>query len=247
MKNKKKIIGIGDTHTRDIWKKVVEYHKDADKFVFFGDYEDPYYDPSEDEILSGVVDIIQFKKDNPDKVVLLIGNHDAHYIWRGEIEPCSRYDRFLAPTLQKLFNNNLDLFTFAYKVDNHLFTHAGVANSWLSPRLETLKLHGLNDDYSNIDVVLNKLNKTKEGRKIIHVVGYLRGGWNPSDVGGPTWADIEETRDDYITGIHQYVGHSKVHYINKITILNNGGSITYCDTLHKNGASLKYDVLQLEI
>ena len=37
-----KYILIGDIHGRTQWKKIVEKEKDADKFIFLGDYFDPY-------------------------------------------------------------------------------------------------------------------------------------------------------------------------------------------------------------
>ena len=38
------VILIGDIHGRTIWKQIVERHPDADHYVFFGDYFDPYED-----------------------------------------------------------------------------------------------------------------------------------------------------------------------------------------------------------
>lgn len=239
-----KTIAIGDVHGKDTWKQIIDWHKDADKIIFLGDYCDPYHYVSNDGLINNLLDIIQFKKDNIDKVVLLIGNHDAHYIW--EIMPCSRYNPHIRASLNKIFTDNLSLFTMAHQIDNHLFTHAGVSSDWLKPNLTYLKDNGLKDDCSNIGEIINILNQTDEGRDIVHLVGYLRGG-DDQDIGGPTWADIDETRDSYLPNIHQYVGHSKVQWINKIETLNNGGSITYCDTLSKSGFSLKYDVLQIDI
>ena len=38
----KKVIVLGDTHGRDIWKKIVEANPDADLFIFIGDYFDSF-------------------------------------------------------------------------------------------------------------------------------------------------------------------------------------------------------------
>ena len=37
-----KYIFIGDVHGRTNWKQIIDKEKDADKFIFFGDYFDPY-------------------------------------------------------------------------------------------------------------------------------------------------------------------------------------------------------------
>ena len=71
-----KYILIGDIHGRTSWKQIVEKEKDADKFIFFGDYFDPYdWTLTLDDLVNNFNDIVKFKLDNPDKVILLIGNH----------------------------------------------------------------------------------------------------------------------------------------------------------------------------
>ena len=68
-----KYILIGDIHGRTNWKQIVEKEKDADKFIFFGDYFDPYdWSLSLNEIVNNFNDILEFKNKNPNKVILLI-------------------------------------------------------------------------------------------------------------------------------------------------------------------------------
>jgi len=76
-----KILAIGDIHGRDFWKSPVKrYLKKVDKVVFLGDYFDPYEDEGVDYTFKGTMDnfneIVQLKRDNPDKVILLLGNHN---------------------------------------------------------------------------------------------------------------------------------------------------------------------------
>ena len=74
-----KLIAIGDIHGRDIWKQIVETEQ-PDTVVFVGDYFDSFNIPGIDQI-HNFKNIIQWKLDNPQcKVVLLIGNHDFHYM-----------------------------------------------------------------------------------------------------------------------------------------------------------------------
>jgi predicted phosphodiesterase len=76
-----KITIIGDTHGRSKWKNIVEKEKDADKIIFIGDYfdaKDGGY--SANRQIENFKEIVEFKRNNPDKVILLIGNHDFHYL-----------------------------------------------------------------------------------------------------------------------------------------------------------------------
>lgn len=63
------------------WRSAVQKYPDLPT-IFLGDYLDPYtyYDgilPS--EALEEFNDILHFKKQNSDRVTLLLGNHDVHY------------------------------------------------------------------------------------------------------------------------------------------------------------------------
>ena len=74
-----KLVAIGDIHGRDTWKQIVEQEQ-PDTVVFVGDYFDSYDIPGIDQI-HNFKNIIQWKLDNPQcKVVLLVGNHDFHYM-----------------------------------------------------------------------------------------------------------------------------------------------------------------------
>ena len=70
---------IPDIHGRSFWKKVVEEHfNEASKIIFLGDYLDPYIgweDITRKQAIANFDEIIKFKSDNNDKVVLLLGNH----------------------------------------------------------------------------------------------------------------------------------------------------------------------------
>ena len=121
-----KIIIIGDLHGRIIWKKIVEDNPDANLFIFMGDYFDSF-DIGTMEQMHNFRDIIAFRKDNPDKVITLLGNHDYHYT-SGCIGSYSGFDYSI------MFNMRLELddlikegvLIMAHQIGNYLFTHAGV-------------------------------------------------------------------------------------------------------------------------
>ena len=67
-----KVVIIGDVHGRDTWKKQVQ--EPADLYIFIGDYWDSFDIPFEIQ-KENFIEILEFYKENPDKVVLLSGNH----------------------------------------------------------------------------------------------------------------------------------------------------------------------------
>jgi hypothetical protein len=74
-----RILAIGDIHGRDSWKDIINDNV-FDKVVFLGDYFDSREEISGAKQLYNFKEILQFKKYNIDKVVLLVGNHEFHYL-----------------------------------------------------------------------------------------------------------------------------------------------------------------------
>jgi len=239
----KQIVIIGDSHARPIAIEIIELHlKSAHKIILLGDYVDPYIlSPiSDKKVVSHLKKIIKYKKDYPDKFVLLIGNHDIHYV-HPSIR-CSRYNYKIATELRELYTENWDLFDISHQIENYLFTHAGVCMKWLDKHWSHFESFGLKPDYSNIDQVLKDVHKSKLFY-ILHEVGSFRS--NPEEYpkvsGAVTWCDKSEGKNDYIPGFHQYVGHSQGGILE--TFGDDESSITYCDTL---GLSGEYVVLKLK-
>src|ERR1700743_608482 len=114
-------IVIGDIHGRNAWQKV--NIKAYDKVVFIGDYADSP-DQSDFAILENLKMIVALKKRHPEKVVLLLGNHDIHYLHFPSFQ-CSGFRSSMQRDLTALYRANADFFQVAYQKDNYLFTHAG--------------------------------------------------------------------------------------------------------------------------
>lgn len=55
------------------------------------------------------VDSMDFKKSNPERVVLLLGNHDCEYMYSRNVCDC-RCDRKNYDIIQSLFRDNWKLF-----------------------------------------------------------------------------------------------------------------------------------------
>lgn len=191
-----KILINPDIHGRIFWKYSIEHKDEFNKIIFLGDYLDAY---SPDLLLKeedNFKEIIQFKKDNLNKVILLLGNHDCSYI-NSKILPSSRYNPFKNGIYYKLFNDNLDLFQLIYIYDKYLFSHAGVYEEWL-------KMCDLNlDDLINYD--LDKL------ASYLNVLDYYRGGYG--NVGSCIWADIRDSETEkLLKGYYHIFGHTQLKF-----------------------------------
>ena len=188
-----KILVVPDVHGRTFWHKAKETINDVDKVVFLGDYLDPY--PSEgitkEQAIEEFKDIIQFKKDNMDKVILLLGNHDVAYAYN--FGSASRYDYKNEDIIKELFNNNKELFQLYYLHDKYLFSHAGITNFWLS-------------EYFNVSI--DEFLSLPESKIIprLWIYSILRRGFDPA--GSMIWSDIREL--DREETYYQIFGHTQL-------------------------------------
>ena len=78
-KTQRPTIVFGDIHGSTYWQEVVNEHP-AYRYIFLGDYLDPYEDIPRHQLIKNLKKIIQLKKKRNDDVILLVGNHDLHYI-----------------------------------------------------------------------------------------------------------------------------------------------------------------------
>ena len=114
-----KILVIPDIHSRKFWREHI--NSDVDRIIFLGDYLDPYPDEIRDSPdsmecksfddyesnLRMLNDIITLKKSNPDKVVLLTGNHTDSYIW-DNFSAATRTDHINWEEYHNFYLENLD-------------------------------------------------------------------------------------------------------------------------------------------
>ncbi|WP_460933308.1 metallophosphoesterase family protein [Spirosoma humi] len=224
------VLTISDLHGRTVWKGV---NAEAyDLIIFLGDYTDSRVFDDE-TIYTNLETIIQRKQEQPDKFVLLIGNHDAQYLHYPHYR-CSGFREWAQPALSALFEDYKTLFQIAHQQRDFLFTHAGVTNNWLTRFLsETAYNVSWLTSETNLAGLLNEAHQ-QPGRVRDHLfdVGPRRGGSDP--FGGPIWADRSETRTDFLTGFQQVVGHTPVSDF--MTTGNEMGSITYTDVLQTKTA-----------
>ena len=143
-----KTILIGDIHGRDTWKKVIE-RESPNRVIFIGDYFDSFDIPGIDQI-HNFKEIIHFKENTDIEVIMLIGNHDHHYLDVGETY--SGFQHILQHDIKWVLKENMKHLQLCYSFDNILSSHAGISSVWLDNTLgsswdeETL-VETLNDLY----------------------------------------------------------------------------------------------------
>ena len=191
---------IPDIHGRDFWKTPVTQVLETTgaEICFLGDFHDPY--PQEEwtkgkDYLQESVDnfrqILETKKQNPERITLLIGNHDCGYAISSDI--CSsRMDRKHKSELRTLFRENWELFRLAKRCDiagkTFILSHAGIHKEWVK------RVWGKIADNPGFDVV-RELNEAwaEADHGILGSLGiYDRyRGWGGAHYGSPVWADIQ--------------------------------------------------------
>lgn len=188
------ILILPDIHGRTFWKEPCKDIGLYDKIIFLGDYIDPYKFEHIDikNAIDNFKQIIHFKRQNMDKVILLFGNHDMPYAFKDyykfSLYHC-RHSKEYHNIIANLFRKNIDLFQIAYVYNNILFTHAGVESKWLEKVVDCKS-----DNIIKIVDVLNHLTENKNGLLKLFKIGRSRGGRdrNPSCI----WADVEDMKWD---------------------------------------------------
>lgn len=230
-----KLLILPDIHGRTFWEKPCSDIDKYDKIVFLGDYLDPYdfEGITVPEAIDNFKKIIEFKKNNLTKVVLLLGNHDCPYYSIDYYKLSSYHCRHSIKyhdDISKLFQDNKDLFKLAYAYGDILFTHAGVDPTWYTEACDIYAL--LND---SIDDICYKINKLKENVNPLFMVSYTRGGDEP--YASCVWRDVSEMvyhkklindGDEYKTpfeDIKQVFGHTLQAFY------NHDGDIVYGDAI----------------
>lgn len=219
-----KIIAIGDVHGRGSWKRIAQTQV-FDKLVVLGDYFDSF-EIGATEQMDNFLELMAYKTDNPDKVILLTGNHDVHYLpaAMNDLEVYSGFQQRHAFQISRLLEEHKHLLQMCYQWENYLFTHAGVTHTWLNDV-------GYNKEA--IDVFINELFQNQPDKFF----------FNGSDPYGddvtqpPVWVrPASLIKDAYRSQtIRQVVGHTTVR---KLEIIKD--RFFFIDTM---GTSQEYFIL----
>jgi hypothetical protein len=201
-----RIVALGDTHGRVIWKDIVDKEIiAADKIIFIGDYFDTHGGGvSGNKQIVNFKELLQLKREYPDKIVLLFGNHDFHYI-RGIGETYSGYQAGYAVDIGAAIGDAITegLVQMCYKHDKFVFTHAGVTMTWCVDN---------EIDMTDLETSINDMFKYKPA-----AFKFTMGG-NFSNTGDdvtqpPIWVRPLSLLHDMVGGITCVVGHTTVKEI----------------------------------
>lgn len=199
---------IGDIHGRTIWKELV---REDYINIFVGDYFSPYDRIDFEDLKKCFLDIVQYKKDHPE-TILLLGNHDEDHWHIHEIY--SRFDSYHFSDIKRLFEDNKEYFQIAYSIENKiLVTHAGVSVVWYEQCINNNKYARL-DTYDDDD--LAKLAKSPDEAYVLlqkilskQVFNYSSSTpslleWNNKlwRYKGSSFEEIRETPDDIAKAIN---------------------------------------------
>jgi len=138
--------------------------------------------------LNNLYKFTEFYKDNSDRCIMLVGNHNYSYVG---IDITCRYDRKNHKEVTKLLEK-LPLKTIHIQ-DNIIFSHAGVTQDWLG--------------YNHIS--LQDLIKLPIDSSILSQVPYIKGGY--AEYGSPIWEDLYLFNASHLPdNYYQIFGHTQL-------------------------------------
>lgn len=210
---------LGDLHCRSIWKDIVA-KEDYDKIVFLGDYLPPREivldDPT--DACGFLYDVLDFKDKNPDKVILLRGNHDNDalgYYWARcypSVHPnVARYCR--TEDVRNWFLRNTQ---WVYRIPNTniVCSHAGIGEKFLDNVCRHFKRQeGWDFNIYDQDELIDHINDIEP----CELFGFTDN--NPFDTGGEspsqpcTWIRPYTLLGCGIKEIIHVVGHTPTEHI----------------------------------
>lgn len=223
-----KLIALGDTHGRDDWKRIIA-DDNFDKVVFIGDYFDTHEDIGPNQQKDNFRDLIAFKKANRDRVVLLFGNHDFHYL-PGIEERYSGYQDWHRTDIGELLSEALeqDLMQMCYIHDNSfLFVHAGITKTWCRKVFAASQPQ----DSSLFERQINELFRAQP-RQFGFSPGQRHNPYGDEICQSPIWVRPMSLAQDKVDGYVQVVGHTTQNEIGL------GGEVILIDTLGTSGEYL---------
>ena len=208
------ILVLGDIHGRTIWKDIIDA-ENPDLIIFLGDYVTTHEYISSSQQIVNLEAILQYKEENPNKVILLRGNHDLQelgYYWA----ECSGFDYEVANYMRENKDRFLSLTQWIYIYNNIIFSHAGISNIWLN----------------NIGCTIENINNLQPSE----IFGFTPN--NYSDIYGTsitqplTWIRPQTLATCNIKDYDQIIGHTPAKKIvNMKECTKQNRNILLCDTL----------------
>ena len=191
-----KILVLGDIHGRTCWADIIK-KENPDKVIFLGDYVSTHDDISEDQQCSNLEDILNYKEANPDKVVLLRGNHDLQhlgYSWAG----CSGYFNKVGEYMASIKDRFLADTQWIHIEGDIIFSHAGISKTWFNT-------FGFKD--------IRRLNNCEPSERFAFTPNNYNDLYGDSTTQPCVWIRPVALIQDALDGYTQVVGHTPMKNI----------------------------------
>lgn len=237
-----KTVVLGDTHGTSFWK-LITHIENPDRVIFIGDYFDSF-DIKLDEQLNNFLDILEYKKSSGVDVVLLIGNHDHHYFPEVGDTGTSGYQRVGSFQIGHVLDDNRENLQMAYKMDEFLFSHAGVSAKFMD---SVFGIEGW-----NVDTLVEQVNElfrykpntfTFGNAITINKLSY-RDPYGDNEEQSPIWIRVRSLisankNTDIVKNFRQIFGHTQVRKIDlKGSMKALGGKYYPIDALYTSNEYL---------
>ena len=123
-----KILAIGDIHGTKNWKRFD--FKKYDKIIFLGDFFDEFHNNWEEvNQIDNLFEILSLQKQDQEKFITLLGNHELHYLIPGE-EYSGKQVHKQWDIHDFLYQHRKE-FRVAYQIKDYIFSHAGLSSRWM--------------------------------------------------------------------------------------------------------------------
>ena len=211
-----KVVVIGDVHGNPNWKLIVDNNPDANLFVFVGDYVSTHEDYTENQQLDNLIEILEFKENNPERVILLRGNHDLQHLGYYWAE-CSGFfpgvqKEMMKPELKDRYLRDTH---WVIVLDDICISHAGVTQRWL-----------MDAGLENIEDINTLEPSELFGFRPCKMSDY----YGISQTQGPTWIRPGTLVDYAVPGYRYIVGHTTMKH-----------PLNYTEALKQNYPDDNYD------
>lgn len=216
-----KILVLGDIHGRLVWMDIVE-KENPDKIIFLGDYVSTHDDISAEQQLANLEDILNYKKSNPERVILLRGNHDTQHLGYYWAE-CSGFDRKVGSFMgssdfrSKFLDATKWIHIEEIGDEKYIFAHAGISKEWLN--------------YSNIK--FEEINSLAPDVRFGFIPDTPYDSYGTSKTQSCVWIRPATLVEYAIDGYNQVVGHTPIELIRSFE-MTNGKRLWLCDSLANN-------------
>lgn len=233
-----KTLVLGDIHGRLHWYDIIQKEQ-PDRVIFLGDYVSTHDSIPADQQMSNLEDILNYKDENPDKVILMRGNHDTQHLGYYWAE-CSGWDpkvwQYMSESSFKERFLRLTQWVYVDEGLKVIFSHAGVSEVWLKETVEPIMLDKFGPQYDDgsidLEVLLSLVNELEPSEAFGFIPDNYYDMCGTSKTQPPVWIRPEVLCQCNIVGYDQVVGHTPQRKIHKVVECTKGKqTIWLCDSL----------------